>query len=212
MYNESLLELDKKISEEKQNNFINQFLLTFSNAAYNVDSFISSDDVANDIIRIDLNDKDMRKRMINEAMSPNPLSEGINVYPYISYQNEIYVLDKDLFDSYPGTPIYRKLPQYDTYSKLPLFNINMNVAEMAVEFPVGEDNNMNEMPDVGSVDAPVAHNEGTQDPSVESSMQNSFDSMDDFEAPDYYEAPEPQDDTERYQVEGEGELRDPMCQ
>jgi len=44
-------------------------------------------------------------------------------------------------------------------------------------------------------------------------MYEAFDAMDDFQAPDYVEAPvgEPESKTENYQAEGEGELRDPFC-
>jgi hypothetical protein len=70
------------------------------------------------------------------------------------------------------------------------------------------------MPSIDSTEAPVAHNEGSGDPNIDSySMYDTFDAMDDFEAPDYEEAQtgEPESKTESYQAEGEGELRDPFC-
>jgi hypothetical protein len=91
----------------------------------------------------------------------------------------------------------------------------MSVTQMAQEFPVSEENRQSEeLPSVDGVGAPMAHNEGSEDPSIASeSMYDAFDSMDDFEAPDYdgmmtRETPSP---TDTYQAEGEGELRDPMC-
>jgi hypothetical protein len=214
VYNETLQGLDTQLSEEEEKNFINQFLLTYPEVAYKVDKIITSDSVTNDIIRIDLNNPQMRKSMINEVMSPNPQFEGINVYPYISYNGEVYVLDQDMFDQYPGTPIYHKLPKYATYSRLPLFNKQMNVTEMAQEFPI--DNTQPEMPDVGSVpapDAPMAHNEGTENPYVDNSMNADFDSMDDFD-PDFDPSDMdniPTSKSDTYSSEGEAELQKPMC-
>jgi hypothetical protein len=209
-----LNELEREITPEEEQNFINQFLLTYPEAAYNVSSIISSDDVANETIRIDLSDKKMRKRMINEVMSPNPQLEGINVYPYIQYNGDVYVLDQNMFDQYPGTPIYHKLTPYQTYSRLPLFNIEMSVAEMAKEFPVDEE--QQETPDVGTVDAPMAHNEGDGDPNVgPDSMYDEFAGMDDdfdFVDPADAEQAEEANPSDTFQSEGEGELRDPFCE
>ena len=214
-YTDTLNELDRELTPEEEQNFIQQFLLTYPEAAYNVSSIISSDNVNSDAgtIRIDLSDKKMRKRMINEVMSPNPLSEGINVYPYIQYNGDVYVLDKNLFDQYPGTPIYHKLTPYQTYSRLPLFNIEMSVAEMAKEFPVGEE--QQETPDVGTVDAPMAHNEGDGDPNVgPDSMYDEFAGMDDdfdFIDPADVEQAEEANPSDAFQSEGEAELKDPFC-
>ena len=213
-YTDTLNELEREITPEEEENFIHQFLLTYPEATYNVNNIISSDDVANETIRIDLNDKKMRKRMINEVMSPNPQLEGINVYPYIQYQGEVYVLDKSMFDQYPGTPIYHKLTPYQTYSRLPLFSIQMSVAEMAKEFPVSEE--QQETPDVGTVDAPIAHNKGEGDPNVEpDSMYEEFAGMDDsFDFPDPADAAQAEEanPSNTFQSEGEGELRDPFCE
>jgi hypothetical protein len=214
-YTDTLNELEREITPEEEENFIHQFLLTYPEAAYNVSSIISSDDVNNDAgtIRIDLNDKKMRKRMINEVMSPNPQLEGINVYPYIQYNGDIYVLDQNMFDQYPGTPIYHKLTPYQTYSKLPLFNIEMSVTEMAKEFPVNEE--QQDTPDVGTVDAPMAHNEGEGYPNVGPiSMYDEFAGMnDDFDFADPADAEQAEEASlsDTFQSEGEEELRDPFC-
>ena len=154
--------------------------------------------------------------MINEVMSPNPQSEGINVYPYISYQGEVYILDRDLFNQFPGSPIYHKVAKYATFPRLPLFNMEMSVNEMAQDFPVDDDNQSGEeLPSTGETVAPAAHNEGSGDPNVgPDSMYDSFESMNDFEAPDYDElmtGAESQSKSENYQSEGKGELRDPFC-
>ena len=44
-------------------------------------------------------------------------------------------------------------------------------------------------------------------------MYDSFEAMDDFEAPDYDDlmTGETQSQSDNYQAEGEGELQDPMC-
>ena len=213
-YTETLNDLNRELSPAEEENFIAQFLVTYNEAAYNVNNIITSDNVNKGAGRIviDLNKPQMRKRMINEVMSPNPLSEGINVYPYIYYQGDVYMLDKDLFDQFPGNPVYHRVPQYDTYSRLPLFNIGMSVTQMAQEFPIEEGGFQNEIPDVGSVEAPAAPNDSNEDPAVDNSMQAAFDAMDDFEAPDWEDAPEPQSEGESYQNEGQGELLDPFCE
>ena len=221
-YTDTLNELDRELTPEEIEertpqfqNFIYQFLLTYPEAAYNVSSIISNDDVNNDAgtIRIDLNDKKMRKRMINEVMSPNPQAEGINVYPYIKYNGDIYVLDQSMFDQYPGTPIYHKLTPYQTYSRLPLFSIDMSVTEMAKEFPVNEE--QQDTPDVGTVDAPMAHNEGEGDPNVDSySMYDEFAGMNDnFEFADWSDANQAEEasPSDTFQSEGKAELKDPFC-
>ena len=160
-------------------------------------------------------DKNIRDDMVNEVMSPNPLSEGNNVYPYISFEGKVFVLDKDKFEQWPDSPIYHKLPEYDTYPKAPLFSRQMSVAEMAQEFPV---NNVATVPSGSSedvVDAPIAHNEGNEDPATQSAMYSAFDSMDDsFNFPDPSDAAtaeEAPSKSEHYQSEGESELRDPFC-
>lgn len=212
-YTDTLNELEREITPEEEENFIHQFLLTYPESAYNVNNIISSDDVANETIRINLYDKKMRKHMINEVMSPNPQMEGINVYPYIQYNGDVYVLDQDMFTQYPGTPVYHKLTSYQTYSRLPLFSIQMSVTEMAKEFPVGEE--QQELPDVGTVDAPMAHNEGDGDPNVDSySMYDEFAGMDDnFDFPDPADASQAEEasPSDTFQSEGAGELKDPFC-
>ena len=208
---------DTTLTPEEEENFIMQFLITNPNAAYNVNSIITSDDVGGnngDTIRIDLNNWKMRKHMINEVMSPNPLSEGINVYPYIQYNGDVYILDRNLFEQYPGTPVYHKIQKYSTFSRLPLFSRQMSVTEMADKFPLEAQNYQGrETPSFDGVDAPMAHNEGYDDPAIDSGMYAAFDAMDDFEAPDWEDAPtDNQDDgSNKYQNEGEAELRDPFC-
>lgn len=216
-YTETLNNLGEELTPEEEENFIMQFLVTYPNAAYNVNNIITSDDVGGnngDTIRIDLNNWKMRKYMINEVMSPNPLSEGINVYPYIQYNGDVYILDKNLFEQYPGTPVYRRIQKYSTFSRLPLFSRQMSVKEMADKFPLEAQNYQGgETPSFDGVDAPMAHNEGYDDPAVGSDMYAAFDAMDDFEAPDWEDDPTDNSDngTSKYQSEGEAELRDPFC-
>jgi 23S rRNA pseudouridine1911/1915/1917 synthase len=69
--------------------------------------------------------------------------------------------------------------------------------------------------DKGTVDAPIAHNEGEGDPNVDpGSMYSEFDGMDDnidFPDPSDIEQAEDASPSDTYQSEGEGELRDPFC-
>lgn len=149
--------------------------------------------------------------MVNELMSPKPQFE-INVYPYISYNNEIYVLDEDLFSQYPGNPTYHKLPKYATYPRLPLFSREMNITELASEFPISESTKPSNTNNSSS-DAPMAYNESDEDSSIDNSTDAAFEAMDDF-VPDY----DPNDvenipisKLDTYLNEGNDELQKPMC-
>ena len=216
MYNKTLQELEKDLSPEEEKNFIMQFLLTYPDTAYKVDSILTGDKgyTKTDYnITIDLSDGKMRKYMVNEVMSPNPLSEGINVYPYISYDGEIYILDED--KSEIGKPTYNRLSKYATFPKLPLFSREMTVGELAQEFPKNDkaeekaNTDSNENPN----DIPAAHNDSYEDSSVDNSMNESFNSMDDFDVDvdpsDFSE--EPASKSETYKSEGDSELQKPLC-
>lgn len=214
-YTETLNSLNTAISPEEEENFIAQFLLTHPEATYKADGIISDDNFvggSRDTLRIDLNDKKVRKKMINEVMSPNPLSEGINVYPYIYFDDGIYILDKELFEQYPGAPVYNRVKKYSTYPKLPLFSMQMSIMELAQEFP-SETTSKFETPNSEDADTPVSHDEFDEDPAVSNDMYAAFDAMDDFDVPDFFDAPldETATDADKYQNEGEAELRDPFC-
>ena len=215
VYTETLNKLEQELTPEEEQNFIRQFLLTFPDATYNVNSIITDDNVFGETIRIDLNDNNMRKRMINEVMSPNPKSEGINVYPYIQYNGEVYVLDNEMFEQYPGTPVYRKLSKYSTFPRMPLFSIQMSVAEMAKEFPVTDESSRQQVVPADNPDAPVSHNDGSEDPIIEpdnmydefAGMSDDFDFMDPSDAAEANEA----NPVDTFQSEGEAELKNPFC-
>lgn len=213
IYNETLQGLDEELTKDEEENFIAQFLLTYNDAAYNVDSIIEEGNVVDDTITVDLNDYKMRKNMINEVTSPNPNSTGINVYPYIKYKGDIYILDKDMFDEYPGKPVYHKVEQYATYPRLPLFSRQMSVIQLAQEFPKTEQSNPGgdyyDMPD-----GPYAPDFSSDDPMLQEA-QASFDAMPyDFIDDSVFDAVENGDNMSTgdvYAQEGENELREPMC-
>jgi hypothetical protein len=213
VYNEALQKLDEDLDESEYKNFIQQFLVTFNNAAFKVDDIITKDnlDESTDTIKINLNDNKMYNKMVNELMSPKPQFE-INVYPYISYNNEIYVLDEDLFSQYHRNPTYHKLPKYATYPRLPLFSREMNITELAEEFPISESTKPSNTNNSSS-DAPMAYNESDEDSSIDNSTDAAFEAMDDF-VPDY----DPNDienipisKLDTYLNEGNDELQKPMC-
>ena len=205
-YTETLNTLNDRISPEETKNFIQQFLLTHKEATYNVNSVLKGDKgyvISDDRIIIDLNNRNMRKYMINEVMSPNPKSEGINVYPYISYEDEVYVLDQELFDQNPGSPVYYKLSQYATYPRLSLFNMEMSVSQMAQEFPTSENPTDEGMPDSGN-DPAVDNN-----PSPSPAPDPMDDFNEDWDPSDLSGIPESKSD--KYTGEGSSELQKPMC-
>lgn len=202
IYTDTLNHLGDEITQEEEENFISQFLLTYPDAAYKVDGIVKEKDIVNDTIRIDLQNTWIRKKMVNELMSPDPRAKGINVYPYISHNGNIYILDRDMFDRFPGTPIYHRLNKYSTFPRLPLFSSQMSVTELAQEFPMGN----------SSSDWDTAGVPETDDPSVEVSMYESFKSMDDsFDFPDPSDFDGPVSQSDKYHNEGEGELQKPMC-
>ena len=149
--------------------------------------------------------------MVNDVMSPKPQSEGLNVYPYIQYLGDIFILDEDAWETDKAHPTYNKVIGYATYSKLPLFSIHMSVVQLAQEFPATEGTNevAQETPSVD--EGPAAHNDSNEDSAVDNSMNAAFDAMDDFEVPDVEPDAAPKSDTEKYNSEGESELRDPFC-
>ena len=153
--------------------------------------------------------------MINTVMSPNPQLEGINVYPYIIYQGNVYVLDKDLFEQYPGTPVYHKLEKYATLPKLPLFSREMSITELAEKFPVNDSfQEQEELPSIDDVNVPMVHNDSDEDSSISNSMDAVFEAMDEFNPEvDWSDVPtgEEQSKSEKYENEGEGELQSPFC-
>ena len=202
-YTDTLNKLGEKISDDKIENFINQFFITYPDAAFNANRVLKAEDVVNDTIKLDLQNTKIRKIMVNELMSPNPRANGINVYPYITYGEDIYALDKDLFEQFPGIPTYHKLSRYKTFPKLPLLSIQMSVEELSREFPY----NASDEADTSSVDMM------TDDPSVDANMYETFNNMDDdfdFIDPSDFEG-EPVDKSDTFKKEGEGELQNPMC-
>jgi hypothetical protein len=213
-YTDTLKELDRRITPEEENNFIHQFFATYPDAAYKVDNFIGKDNVSDNIIRIDLNNYKMRKAMINEVMSPNPRMDGINVYPYIRYKGDVYELDREKFEAFPNMPTYHRLDSYQTYPRLPLFNREMSLSEMADTFPVDSNGSTGEKyPDAGLNDIPMSHNTGYGDPNIEpDSMFDGFDGMDDY-IPDYYDdaVGTGSSNSDSFQSEGESELQKPFC-
>ena len=200
-------------------NFIQQFILTYPDAIYRVDGIINADNNVFDggnVIQINLNDKKLAEYMVNDVMSPNPDTE-INVYPYIQYNEDVYVLDTEMFDQYPGIPTYRRLTKYQTFPKLPLFSIQMSVGELAKQFPQDtEAQQKEEQPSIDLDDDPISHNEGSGNPNLDSDIYGSaFDSNDtipdDFMLNEDATPDAPQSKSDTYQSEGEGELRDPFC-
>ena len=207
VYNEALQQLDNSIDDNDATNFIHQFLLTYPNAAYPADGKVyGANDVIDGNIVIDLNVKNKRKQFINTILSPKPLSEGVNVYPYISYENDIYVLDEEAYEYDASKAVYCKLPRYKTNAFLPLFSKEMSVMELAQEFPY----TVSEQQEMPSIDLDEDYpSMPSEYPEVDIDSLNS-----DYEGaflPDDIEPNSPMSKSDVYQNEGEGELKDQFC-
>ena len=219
-YTDTLNGLDVEITDEQKGRFIEQFLVTYPDVAYKVDDFVTEDNFnPNDrnILMINLADNKVCRKIINEVMSPNPRSEGVNVYPYINYQGDIYILNKDAYDQFPNIAIYRKVDKYGTFPKAPLFTMEYSLAQLAQDFPVTEsaqqDVNAPDI-DVDGIDTPMAHDTSNEDPALTNDMYGlAYDSNDvipdDFDLD--VEPDAPQSKSEKYDNEGEGELQTPFC-
>lgn len=221
-YTEALNELDNEIPAEDTENFIRQFLATFPRTAVSVDSIIKRHEKNVTIeegayITMHLSsDLSLMKAMTNVAMSKDIQSEGANFYPYIMYNESVYILDKDALDVNPSELTYIKLPSYSTFPRLPLFNRNMSVAQMAAEFPLGESSQQSqEQPDNNPEDVPMSHNEGSGNPEIKpNSMFEEFEGMDDF-IPDFdpgdLDNIEEVNPSDTYKSEGEQKMQKPFC-
>lgn len=219
-YADTLKTLDRKLTDEEYNNFIIQFLLTYPDVAYKADGIVKEKEHVSDngnTITIDLNDSNIRKKMVNDVMSPNPLLEGVNVYPYISYNDELYILDQEKFDETPGRPVYHLVSKYATFPKLPLFNMEMSPSQMAEEFPwTQEEEKMAEGPSIEELydeDLPAAPSMPEEDPFVSESLFNTVEEMPEFATPDpeVVNFAQQESKEDQYKNEGESEMQDPMC-
>ena len=156
VYNQTLQSLDRDLSETDDkdliDNYLAQFLVTYPEAAYNVDDILNNDKVEEgnvtvngDVLTIDLNNQFLAAKMRNDALS----TQEKMPYPFIEYNNDLYILDRDKYASVPGKPEYHKIIKYATSSKRPLFSSQMSNAELAEQFPVEESAPMFDYPDIG---------------------------------------------------------------
>ena len=207
-FREMLQQLDTPLTEEQQQNFIHQFLITHKDAAYSVDNIINrKTNVDGNTISVDMNDFKMNRRFVNTILSPDPRMTGVQPYPYISFDNHVYELDADAYDMNPSTAIYYQLEEYPTGDYRPIYNANKSLSQLAEEYNQTEAQQRPEEPNIDVDSNPdIAHNTGDENPDIDNSGDG-FDydvpDFDDFSGIDDVEAPKPYNDQDT--------LQDPMC-
>ena len=206
-FKDILQQLDNPLTEEQEQNFVYQFLLSNKDAAYSVDGIIKRDEhIIDEDIVIDMNDYKMNRKFVNTILSPNPRMTGVQPYPYISFDGDIYVLDSDAYDMNPAQARYHKLDDYPTSSYRPIYNMNKSVAQMADEYNNVQPQQQPQEKNVNENSVDIAHNDSNDNPAVDNSdSYNGPEPPDfgDFSGIDDVAAPSPYND--------EDTLQDPMC-
>ena len=206
-FRDILQQLDNPLTEEQEQNFIYQFLLSNKDAAYSVDGIIKRDEhIIDDDIVINMNDYPMQRKFVNTILSPNPRMTGVQPYPYISFDGEIYVLDANAYDMNTAQAKYHKLENYPTNSDMPIYNMNKSVAQMADEYSNVQPQQQPKEQSVNENSVDIAHNDSNDNPAVDNSDNyNGPEPSDsgDFSGIDDVAAPSPYND--------EDTLQDPMC-
>jgi hypothetical protein len=223
-YTETLNTLNEPLTEEQYDNFIQQFYITYPEAAFKVDGIINAElDVDNltGVISLDFNDKARGKKLLrslsNALLSPNSRKDGINPYPYISYNSDIYVLNEDMFEMDPSRAVYNKLPKYASNKWQPLFNMQMSVDEMSEQFSDIESQQPQSVTTPEQQDAmPYVQDAPDVLPSREEQMAQSaeeFDDLGDWDTTWGMDIDFAMDlsTEEKYQRGGENELESPFC-
>ena len=220
-YTAALERLEEEPAQDELNNFIQQFLLTNPDAAYTIDGLVDPNKNVKDSgdrLVFDLNNYKNRKYLINEVMSPDPKLKGINVYPYVKYNGDIYILNKEQFDLDPSNAVYSRVEKYATYPKLPLYSKQMSVIEMSQEFPYTISTQKAQEEDMSTdiYDIPMEHGDEDVDPATQS-MMDAMDDMnfDGFVDPsaafDEVNNMEAEDKSSQYKKEGGEELQNKFC-
>lgn len=213
-FREILQQLDTPLTEEQQQNFIHQFLITHKNAAYSVDNIINREtNVDEDTISVDMNDFKMNRRLVNTILSPDPRMTGVQPYPYISFDNYVYELDADAYDMNPSVAVYHKLEDYPTGDYRPIYNANKSLSQLAEEYNQTEPQQRPEEPSIDIDSNPdIAHNTGDENPDIDNSSDDNDEwgsiSMNDV---DDVESPGPASKSENYDIEGKSNLESPFC-
>jgi hypothetical protein len=152
----------------------------------------------------------MFKKFTDVILSPNPRGEGIQPYPYISYKDEIYVLDTAAYANNGATAEYIKLESYPTNDVKPIYNINKSLTELSEEYnavePAPQPTEDNITAD-GSAD--IAHNTSNDNPDTDND-EDDF-SGSNLESIDDVEAPGPASPSNRYEEEGKSSLESEFC-
>ena len=230
VYTDTLDNLNEEIDDNSIENFKLQFMRTYPSYAFVADTALSTDEYGNPIgwqqsgstIIVDFTNEAYGKKMmgafINDVLSPNP-NESISVYPYIQYQNELYVLDNDRMEVDPSHPTYNKVQEYATSKDVPLFSIQMTVDEMAEEFPKVTEAQIDTP--IGINGAPIEEMNVSENPDL--TGNNMYDAPDTYAGAgdidlsdipgfgfDLGEVSAPSRDTQ-YKEGGQSQIRDPWC-
>ena len=210
-FREILQQLDTPLTEEQQQNFIYQFLITHKDAAFNVDS-IKSDkmQINSDSIVVDLSDNNLHRRFTNTILSPDPRMTGVKPYPFISYDGNVYELDADAYARERNVARYYMLEDYPTSSRRPVYNINLSLSQLADEYLGTEEQQESGETSVDENTSPdIAHNSGNENPAVDNTDTQTSDTSGEIDFDNLFEAPA--SESENYENEGKSSLESPFC-
>ena len=201
-FREILQDLGTTLTDEQKKNFIRQYMVTHKDAAYNVKGLIDPEvNVQDDIISVNMNDYKIQQRFVNTILSPDPRMTGVQPYPYISYDGNVYELDADAYDSNPAEAKYRMLENYPTDKYRKIYNANKSLAQLADEYNGVTSGQKPEEPNIDADNHPdIAHNTSDDNPAIDNTGNNDVSDLpeapdfSDFSSIDDVKAPEPYND------------------
>ncbi len=210
-FREILQQLDTPLTEEQQQNFIYQFLITHKDAAFNVDSIKSKKmQINSGSIVVDLSDNNLHRKFTNTILSPDPRMTGVKPYPFISYDGNVYELDADAYARERNIARYYMLEDYPTSSRGPVYNINLSLSQLADEYLGTEEQHESGETSVDENTSPdIAHNSGNENPAVDNTDTQTSDTSGEFDFDNLFEAPA--SESENYENEGKSSLESPFC-
>ena len=211
-FRDMLQQLDTPLTEEQQQNFIHQFLITHKDAAYSVDGIINREtNVDGDTISVDMNDFKLHRKFVNTILSPDPRMTGVQPYPYISFDNHIYELDADAYDMNPSVATYHQLEEYPTGDYRPIYNANKSLSQLAEEYNQTETEQRPEEPSISEDTNPdIAHNTGDENPDIDND-EDDFSEFSNLGSINDVESPGPVSKSQVYTNEGSNQYQTRPC-
>jgi hypothetical protein len=195
MYSEACNHFSEEMSDKDCLNFVMQFLNTYPSAATKMDKALKESDITikdNTLIVSNYANYRVFKSVVSPLLSPNPKKKD-NPYPYISYDDILYILDKEAFKNDPSQPTYYKLPRYNSNHFTPFFTSQRSIEELAESMPINSSSS----------------NETQYDEDF--FVDDILDDPNDLEITGFSDNFDTADPSELYAREGENELQDKFC-